>query len=148
MTLSELISQGEASPVLLLLMAMALGALHGLEPGHSKTMIAAYVIAIRGTVGQAVLLGLSAALSHVVLVWVLALLGLRFGDALIGERMEPWFIMMSGAIILMLSVWMFRQSWRARSEKGADRGLPGPGDAAGDGHPHHHPHDATGAGSS
>lgn len=47
MTFSELISQGEASPVLLLLMAMALGALHGLEPGHSKTMIAAYVIAIR-----------------------------------------------------------------------------------------------------
>ena len=35
--------------------AVLLGALHGLEPGHSKTMMAAYIVAIRGTVGQAVL---------------------------------------------------------------------------------------------
>ena len=37
--------------------AILLGALHGLEPGHSKTMMAAFIVAIRGTIGQAVLLG-------------------------------------------------------------------------------------------
>ena len=46
-----------------------LGALHGLEPGHSKTMMAAFIIAIRGTVRQAVLLGVSAAISHSAMVW-------------------------------------------------------------------------------
>ena len=35
--------------------AILLGALHGLEPGHSKTMMAAFIVAVRGTVGQAVL---------------------------------------------------------------------------------------------
>lgn len=29
--------------------AILLGALHGLEPGHSKTMMAAFIIAIKGT---------------------------------------------------------------------------------------------------
>ena len=147
MNLSELIARGEANPVLLLVMAIALGALHGLEPGHSKTMIAAYVIAIRGTVGQAVLLGLSAAFSHVVIVWILALLGLHYGDDLIGERMEPWFIMASGAIILLLSVWMLWQSWHARKEKSASRGLPH-GEDADHSHPHHPPHDPNGAATS
>ena len=37
--------------------AILLGALHGLEPGHSKTMMAAFIVAVRGTVTQAVLLG-------------------------------------------------------------------------------------------
>jgi len=150
MDLSELVARGEANPLLLLVMAIALGALHGLEPGHSKTMIAAYVIAIRGTVGQAVLLGLSAAASHVVIVWILALLGLRYGDELIGERMEPWFIMASGAIILLLSVWMLWQAWHARKEKGASRGLPRGADA-GHSHPHHPrhpPHDPNGSATS
>jgi hypothetical protein len=38
--------------------AILLGALHGLEPGHSKTMMAAFIVAIKGTVKQAVMLGL------------------------------------------------------------------------------------------
>ena len=44
--------------------AILLGALHGLEPGHSKTMMAAFIIAVRGTVTQAVLLGLAATASR------------------------------------------------------------------------------------
>lgn len=40
--------------------AILLGALHGLEPGHSKTMMAAFIIAIKGTIKQAVMLGLAA----------------------------------------------------------------------------------------
>ena len=44
--------------------AILLGALHGLEPGHSKTMMAAFIIAIKGTIKQAVMLGLAATISH------------------------------------------------------------------------------------
>lgn len=113
MSLAELISKGGSNPLLLAAMAIVLGGLHGLEPGHSKTMIAAYVIAVRGTVSQAVVLGLSAALSHVVIVWVLAVLGLLYGDELIGEAMEPWFMIASGVIIIGLSWWVFRQSLNA-----------------------------------
>ena len=54
---SELLNQGTAHAWLFIPSAILLGALHGLEPGHSKTMMAAFIIAVRGTVMQAVLLG-------------------------------------------------------------------------------------------
>ncbi len=56
--------------------AILLGILHGLEPGHSKTMMAAFIIAIKGTVKQAVMLGLAATLSHTAIVWLIALGGM------------------------------------------------------------------------
>ena len=56
--------------------AILLGVLHGLEPGHSKTMMAAFIIAIKGTIKQAVMLGLAATLSHTAVVWLIALGGI------------------------------------------------------------------------
>lgn len=48
--------------------ALALGALHALEPGHAKTLTAAYLIGIKGTKRDAFLLGLSVASTHSVVV--------------------------------------------------------------------------------
>jgi nickel/cobalt exporter len=86
--------------------AVLLGALHGLEPGHSKTMMAAYIVAIRGTIGQAVLLGVCAALSHSLVVWGVAALGLSLGRNIIDERLEAWLLVASGLIILAVALWM------------------------------------------
>lgn len=90
-------------------LAVLLGALHGLEPGHSKTMMAAYIVAIRGTVTQAVLLGVCAALSHSLVVWAVALVGLSLGREILTERFEGWLLVVSGAIILCVAGWML---WR------------------------------------
>ena len=59
---TSLLQQGNAW--LFIPSAILLGALHGLEPGHSKTMMAAFIVAVRGTLKQAVLLGLAATVSH------------------------------------------------------------------------------------
>src|SRR5690349_20092076 len=83
--------------------AILLGALHGLEPGHSKTMMAAFIIAIRGTVRQAVLLGLSAAISHSLIIWVLAALALSLGNQWNAETVEPYLQIGSGICILALA---------------------------------------------
>ncbi len=82
---------------------MLLGALHALEPGHSKSMMAAFVVATRGTAGQAALLGGSAAIGHTLVVWALAAAGLWLGDALILDKAEPWLILISGLMILGLA---------------------------------------------
>ncbi|MCW8292714.1 hypothetical protein IEE98_15160 [Klebsiella pneumoniae] len=58
---TSLLQQGNAW--LFIPSAILLGALHGLEPGHSKTMMAAFIAAVRGTLKQAVLLGLAATVS-------------------------------------------------------------------------------------
>lgn len=133
MDLTAALSQGTA-PLVLVTMALVLGALHGLEPGHSKTMMAAFIIAVRGTVGQAVLLGLSAALSHTIIVWVLALVALRFGEALIGESLESRFMIASGAIIILIGTWMGLRTWRS--------GRPATAPAHHHHHEHQHPHHA------
>lgn len=66
--------------------AILLGILHGLEPGHSKTMMAAFIIAIKGTVKQAVMLGLAATLSHTAIVWLIALGGMYLSRAFRSEE--------------------------------------------------------------
>ena len=44
----DLIRQSAAHAWLFVPSAILLGALHGLRPGHSKTMMAAFTVAIRG----------------------------------------------------------------------------------------------------
>lgn len=107
---STLLQQGNAW--LFIPSAILLGALHGLEPGHSKTMMAAFIVAIRGTVGQAVLLGLSATASHTAVVWLVAFAGLYFGRNWDADASEPYFQLASGVLILAVAGWMLWRTWR------------------------------------
>ena len=123
--IAELIQQGATNLWVFILTAILLGALHGLEPGHSKTMMASFIIAVRGTIAQAALLGLCAALSHSLIVWALAAAALQFGNELIAEQAEPYFMLLSAAVVIGVSIWMFL---RTRADV-----------AAADAH-HHAPH--------
>jgi nickel/cobalt exporter len=110
--IAELIQQGTTNHWVFIPTAILLGALHGLEPGHSKTMMASFIIAVRGTIGQAVLLGLCAALSHSLIVWALAAAALKFGNELIAEQAEPYFMLLSAVIVIGVAVWMFLRTRR------------------------------------
>ena len=112
MDLISLIQEGSTSFLYLAAIGLVLGSLHGLEPGHSKTMMAAFIVAVRGTPAQAVLLGVSAAFSHSIIVWVLAVLALTWGDEAIGETLEPWFVAGSGAVVIAVGVFMVWQAFR------------------------------------
>lgn len=92
--------------------AILLGALHGLEPGHSKTMMAAFIVAIRGTIKQAVLLGVSATISHTAIIWVLALIGLHYAGRFNVETTEPYFQIATGVLVIGMAIWMFTRTRR------------------------------------
>lgn len=113
--------------------AILLGILHGLELGHSKTMMAAFIIAIKGTVKQAVMLGLAATLSHTAIVWLIALGGMYLSRAFTAQSVEPWLQLISAIIILSTACWMFWRTWR-----GEQQWLAGNHDH---GHDHDHDHD-------
>jgi hypothetical protein len=106
---SALLAQGTANAWLFIPSAILLGGLHGLEPGHSKTMMAAFIVAIRGTVAQAVLLGISATISHTAVVWVIALGGMYFGQKWDAETSEPYLQVASAVLIIGVALWMM---WR------------------------------------
>ena len=110
------LQSGSTSLWLFIPSAILLGALHGLEPGHSKTMMAAFIIAIRGTVGQAVMLGLSAALSHSLIIWILAAAALKLGSRWDAEAIEPYLQLGSALAILALASWMFLRTRRELQE--------------------------------
>ena len=110
------LQSGSTSLWLFIPSAILLGALHGLEPGHSKTLMAAFIVAIRGTIGQAVLLGLSAALSHSLIIWVLAATALHYGSQWDAETVEPYLQLGSAAAILALAAWMFFRTRRELHE--------------------------------
>ena len=119
---ASLLQQGNAW--LFVPSAILLGALHGLEPGHSKTMMAAFIVAIRGTLKQAVLLGLAATLSHTAVVWIIAMAGLWFGRGWDAHTSEPWFQLVSGILIVLIALWMAWRTWKESQP-----------------HDHHHHHD-------
>ncbi len=50
--------------LLVFLLAVGVGGLHALQPGHGKTMVAAYLVGSQGRVRDAVLLGGVVTLTH------------------------------------------------------------------------------------
>ncbi len=108
---STLLQQGATNAWLFIPSAILLGGLHGLEPGHSKTMMAAFIVAIHGTLTQAVLLGLSATFSHTAVVWVIALGGMYFGQRWNAETSEPYMQVASAVLMVGVAAWMLWRTW-------------------------------------
>jgi nickel/cobalt exporter len=125
----ESLSQGNAW--LFIPAAIVLGSLHGLEPGHSKTMMAAFIVAIRGTVKQAILLALAATLSHTMVIWALAYVGLHYSGKFSAEQSEPYFQLATGLIVVGMALWMYFRTRREASGHHHHR------------HETHGPHDGT-----
>src|SRR6185295_17050687 len=131
--IAQLIQSSAAHAWLYLPLAVVLGALHALEPGHAKSLMAAYIVSIRGTASQAAMLGLSAAAGHTIVVWALAILGLMLGNALIVEQAEPWLTLLSGFLVMALAA---RMLWGLRRAHAHKHGHSHDHD-----HAHDHPHD-------
>jgi nickel/cobalt exporter len=102
--IAALIQSGTANVWLLLPVALLLGALHALEPGHSKSVMTAFIVAIHGTAAQAVLLALSVTVGHTIVVWVIAILAWQLQDTSILEKAEPWLLLVGGILIVVLAL--------------------------------------------
>jgi ABC-type nickel/cobalt efflux system permease component RcnA len=81
-----------------LLLAVALGAVHAVAPGHGKTVMAAYLVGLRGTVRQAATIGATVTLTHTAGVLVLGLV-LSTSRAVASERVYPWLGLASGLLL-------------------------------------------------
>ena len=136
--LTTIVQTASAHAWLYLPFAVILGALHALEPGHAKSLMAAYIVATRGSAGQAVTLALSAAVGHTIIVWALAIAALAFGERYVVENAEPWLTVLSGVLIVLLALRMF---WALRT-RGHHHGHDHDHDHD-DHHHHHHDHRAT-----
>src|ERR1700733_3489572 len=93
------------------LIAAGLGALHALEPGHGKTIIAAYLVGSRGTARHAVLLGIVVTAAHTTGVYLLGALTLYASRYIVPEQLYPWLGAISGLSVAGLGIFIFLRHW-------------------------------------
>ena len=84
---------------LALAVAIGLGALHALEPGHGKTVVAAYLVGTRGTLRHALYLGLIVTATHTAGVYLLGAVTLYLSHYVVPERLYPWLSGIAGLLI-------------------------------------------------
>jgi nickel/cobalt transporter (NicO) family protein len=117
------------------LIAIVLGAMHALEPGHGKTVVAAYLVGSRGTARHALMLAATVTASHTAGVYVLGALTLYASRWIIPERIYPWLGAVSGLIVAVLGAGLFARRLMTRV---AHVGSAPDHDH---GHDHHHVHE-------
>lgn len=87
-----------------LTLAFFLGALHGLTPGHGKTIVGAYLIGSKGTIGHAIFLGLVVTLTHTSSVVILGMVCLFVFQSYLPPWVIPWIGVVSGLLITALGL--------------------------------------------
>lgn len=124
---TELIARkqlGWSVVLIALAVAVGLGAFHALEPGHGKTLVAAYLVGSRGTMKHALLLGVIVTAAHTSGVYLLGGITLYASQYIVPERLYPWLGVVSGVMITILGAVLLFQRYRSK----------------GVGHSHHHGH--------
>ncbi len=119
--------------------AVGLGALHALSPGHGKTVMAAYLVGQRGTVRQAAVIGLTVTATHTLGVVALGI-ALTVSTAVAPERVIPWLSVASGLLLAVIGVFLLRRATRALRAARSARPAHSHDDHHEHGHDHPHPH--------
>lgn len=114
--LEGLVKQPERSPAFVLsalAIAILLGALHALSPGHGKTVVAAYLVGAHGRYYHAILLGALVTLTHTGSVFALGLITLTASRYLLAADIFPVLELVSGLLILFLGITLLVPRFRS-----------------------------------
>jgi nickel/cobalt exporter len=123
---TALVARRRLSPgfgLLAVLLGLALGGVHALAPGHGKTVIAAYLVGLRGSPRQAAAIAATVTVTHTAGVLGLGVL-LTASRAVASERLYPLLGLASGLLLAAVGVGLVRR-------------------ALGGHHDHEHPHGHT-----
>lgn len=96
------------------LTAMFLGAMHALEPGHGKTVVAAYLIGSKGKKIDAVILGVIVTFTHTFSIILLAIAVKLTSNriTLTEESLHGYLGTVAGLMIFSIGMWMLVQRIR------------------------------------
>jgi ABC-type nickel/cobalt efflux system permease component RcnA len=126
--------------------ALVLGGLHAIAPGHGKTLMAAYVVGRRGTTREVVAIGLTVAATHTGGVLALGSV-IWLSQAVAPDRVLPWLTVASGVLLAACGLGLlYRRVVLGRTGHSHLRlpglhGVPDHSHHHGHAHDHHHGHD-------
>ncbi len=100
--------------VVLVILAMLYGAAHAFQPGHGKTVVAAYLVGSGGRLSDAIILGLATTFSHTIVVFLAGLgiqlaihLGTSTSPAALQNRIVVGTSLLSGFLLFLLGMVLF-----------------------------------------
>jgi ABC-type nickel/cobalt efflux system permease component RcnA len=94
-------------------LAVLLGGLHALTPGHGKTLVASYLVGSRGTVRHAMALGGIVTITHTASVIVIGLVALFASHWIMPDLLVPVLEIVSGALVVAMGARLAWQRWSA-----------------------------------
>ena len=86
------------------LLSLALGSLHALTPGHSKTLVAAYLVGSHGKIRDAVFLGSVVTITHTGSVLLLGFFTLVASRYILPALILPWLEIVSGVFVILFGL--------------------------------------------
>jgi nickel/cobalt exporter len=116
--LSDMLARGTGDWSFVLvtfLVAIALGALHALEPGHGKTLLAVSLVGARATVKQAAILASALTVAHTIGVLALGVAINLFKGYFVPEAIYPWITLLSGIVIAVIGARAVQRQTRLRA---------------------------------
>ncbi|MFJ4835661.1 sulfite exporter TauE/SafE family protein [Streptomyces sp. NPDC088747] len=125
---------------LALLIAVGLGAMHALAPGHGKTLMAATAAARGGRAGLRDVLPLAASVTVTHTLGVVALGLMITAGSAAAPSVIAWLGVTSGLLVTLAGATLVRRAWRNRSPGQGHSPGPAPTHDHGDDHPHDHGH--------
>lgn len=124
--------------------AFLLGIAHSLEPGHGKTVVAAYLVGSKGRNLDALILGLTVTFTHSFSIIVLGVLAKLSSNYFTDQQLHGYLGIVASLLILGIGLWMLKVRWAAlRDPDKTDHHshLFHSHNHHGHGHHHHHHHD-------
>ncbi|OGC88076.1 MAG: hypothetical protein A2142_06495 [candidate division Zixibacteria bacterium RBG_16_48_11] len=101
--------------MLYLASSFILGVLHAIEPGHGKTIVAAYLVGSKGKPRHAVALGAIVTFTHTIGIIILAVLAFFLARGIDVETLHPFLELGAAVIVIGVGVWMLRRSLKESS---------------------------------
>lgn len=89
--------------------AFVLGALHALEPGHGKAVMAAFVMGTDAKLGDTLLLGGTVVFAHVVVVILLGVASFFLAGSLNVNTTHDLMSVIGGIILVAVGLWIIRK---------------------------------------
>jgi nickel/cobalt transporter (NicO) family protein len=118
-SLFGLVYQSNRGFWLTMVLAFVFGAAHALTPGHGKTLVAAYLVGERGTIGHALYLGLVTTLTHTGVVIAIAA-AIDFASAEAQRALKSWIEnglgLVVGLVIVGMGFWLLLQRLAGRAD--------------------------------
>ncbi len=112
----DLLFQTHLGLAMLMVLAALFGAAHALAPGHGKTLVAAYLVGERGTIGHAFLLGLVTTLTHTGAVLFVAAVAPFLFPAVPPETVQLTLELGGGLLIVVLGGWLLMRRLAGQSD--------------------------------